>query len=54
MLKVAFWEELRFAKRQQWAVTTTAMTPIAGALTAWRIIWIVAAGGRWLLYSPWP
>jgi len=54
-------EELRFAKRQQWAVTV--VTLIAGAysmvqpLGPWekrvaiRLIWIVVAGGWYLLCS---
>ena len=62
-IKAAYLEELRFAKRQQWAVTTAVIALIAGAysmvqpLGPWekhlaiRFIWIVVAGGWYLLCS---
>src|SRR5215813_8634461 len=62
-IKAAYMEELRFAKRQQWAVTIAVVTLIAGAysmvqpLGPWekrvaiRLIWIVVAGGWYLLCS---
>jgi hypothetical protein len=63
VIKAAYLEELRFAKRQQWAVTIAVVTLIAGAysmvqpLGPWekhvaiRLIWIVVAGGWYLLCS---
>jgi hypothetical protein len=63
VIKAAYLEELRFAKRQQWAVTIAAVTLIAGAysmvqpLGPWekhvaiRLIGVVVAVGCWLLYS---
>jgi hypothetical protein len=62
-IKAAYLEELRFAKRQQWAVTTAVIALIAGAysivqpLGPWekrvavRLIWIAVAGGWYLLCS---
>jgi len=62
-IKAAYLEELRFAKRQQWAVTIAVVTLIAGAysivqsLGPWekhvaiRLIWIVVAGSWYLLCS---
>jgi len=65
-IKAALWEELRFVKRQQWAVTTAVIALIAGAysiagvkqpLGLWEK-WVamgfilgLVAGGWWLLYS---
>ena len=63
VIKAAYLEELRFAKRQQWAVTIAVVTLIAGAysmvqpLGPWekhvaiRLIGVVVAVGCWLLYS---
>ena len=62
-LKAALLAELRFAKRQQWAVTAAVLGLMAGAYTTlqplglWEkrvavsFICIVAAGGSWLLYN---
>jgi hypothetical protein len=66
-IKAAFWEELRFTKRQQWAVTIAAVGLIAGAfhmahtvkhpLAPWEkyvataFVLGVAGGGCWLLYK---
>ena len=60
-IKAAYLEELRFAKRQQWAVTAAVLGLMAGAYTTvqplglWEkrvavsFICILAAGGSWLL-----
>jgi hypothetical protein len=65
-IMAALLEELRFAKRQQWAVTIAGITLIAGAfhiagvkqpLGFWEkvgatgFIWFVVIGGCWLLYK---
>src|SRR5262245_42229549 len=65
VIKAAYLEELRFAKRQQWTITGAVIALIAGAysiahpkqpLGLWEkyaiadFIWIVVAGGCWLLY----
>jgi hypothetical protein len=65
-IKTAYLEELRFAKRQQWAVTIAAITLIAGAfhianldppLHPWEkvaatiLVTGVAVGGIYLLYK---
>jgi len=42
-IKAALWEELRFVKRQQWAVTTAVIALIAGAYSI-AIALAVSAG----------
>ena len=65
-IKAGYMEELRFGKRQQWAVAAATIALIAGAfhlaqsmapLACWEkavasnIVLVVAAGGIWLMFD---
>jgi len=66
-IKAALWEELRFAKRQQWAVSAAAIALITGIyhiadnadppMAPWEqhlavfLVLVVAVGGIWMLFK---